>query len=182
MRWHNAHHNCRLNGIVLSVDNYVPADHNMFYNRTEQGIVADYIAFIVIEKEPGRRNGGQPLRLRYSLQYVIVGLRIGHLMPCHVNGIVLREIGIQSPLLLGCKGKSASVYHAYGTYHRPGRQQRLYGCKGIIVRFLRLLPLGSQIFIADVTDKAVLCPNPGPALGRFLLRQHIKHILFCRIR
>lgn len=34
---------CRLNGIVLSVDNYVPADHNMFYNRTEQGIVADYV-------------------------------------------------------------------------------------------------------------------------------------------
>lgn len=34
---------CRLNGIVLSVDNYVPADHNMFYNRKEQGIVADYV-------------------------------------------------------------------------------------------------------------------------------------------
>lgn len=34
---------CRLNGIVLSVDNYVPADHNLLYNRTEQGIVADYV-------------------------------------------------------------------------------------------------------------------------------------------
>ena len=34
---------CRLNGIVLSVDNYVPADHNMFYDRREQGIVADYV-------------------------------------------------------------------------------------------------------------------------------------------
>lgn len=34
---------CRLNGIVLSVDNYVPADHNLFYNRKEQGIVADYV-------------------------------------------------------------------------------------------------------------------------------------------
>lgn len=34
---------CRLNGIVLSVDNYRPADHNLFYNRTEQGIVADYV-------------------------------------------------------------------------------------------------------------------------------------------
>ncbi len=34
---------CRLNGIILSVDNYVPADHNTFYNRREQGIVADYV-------------------------------------------------------------------------------------------------------------------------------------------
>lgn len=34
---------CRLNGIVLSIDNYVPAAHNLFYNRKEQGIVADYV-------------------------------------------------------------------------------------------------------------------------------------------
>jgi len=34
---------CRLNGIILSVDNYVPADHNNHYNRKEQGIVADYV-------------------------------------------------------------------------------------------------------------------------------------------
>ena len=34
---------CRLNGIVLSVDNYVPAAHNLIYNRTEQGIVVDYV-------------------------------------------------------------------------------------------------------------------------------------------
>lgn len=37
---------CRLNGIVLSVDNYVPADHNMFYDRREQGIVADYVVIM----------------------------------------------------------------------------------------------------------------------------------------
>lgn len=37
---------CRLNGIVLSVDNYVPADHNTFYNRKEQGIVADYVVIM----------------------------------------------------------------------------------------------------------------------------------------
>ncbi len=37
---------CRLNGIVLSVDNYVPADHNLFYDRKEQGIVADYVVIM----------------------------------------------------------------------------------------------------------------------------------------
>lgn len=34
---------CREKGIVLSVDNYVPAPGNEFYNRKEQGIVADYV-------------------------------------------------------------------------------------------------------------------------------------------
>lgn len=34
---------CRSNGIVLSVDNYVPAAYNMFYDRTEQGIIVDYV-------------------------------------------------------------------------------------------------------------------------------------------
>lgn len=34
---------CRQNGIILSVDNYVPKGYNMQYNRKEQGIVADYV-------------------------------------------------------------------------------------------------------------------------------------------
>ncbi len=34
---------CRQNGLVLSVDNYVPKGYNMQYDRKEQGIVADYV-------------------------------------------------------------------------------------------------------------------------------------------
>lgn len=34
---------CRQNGIVLSVDNYRPADHNVFYNLEEQGEIVDYV-------------------------------------------------------------------------------------------------------------------------------------------
>lgn len=34
---------CRNQGVVLSVDNYVPAGYNAFYNREEQGRVADYV-------------------------------------------------------------------------------------------------------------------------------------------
>ena len=34
---------CRKEGLILSVDNYVPAAHTEFYNRKEQGIVADYV-------------------------------------------------------------------------------------------------------------------------------------------
>lgn len=34
---------CRNNGIVLSVDNYVPAPYSSYYNRKEQGDVVDYV-------------------------------------------------------------------------------------------------------------------------------------------
>lgn len=34
---------CRLNNLVLSVDNYVPKGFNSHYHREEQGIVADYV-------------------------------------------------------------------------------------------------------------------------------------------
>lgn len=34
---------CREHGIVLSVDNYVPMAHTDYYDREEQGIVADYV-------------------------------------------------------------------------------------------------------------------------------------------
>jgi spore germination protein YaaH len=34
---------CHKNDIVVSVDNYVPSAYTSFYDRTEQGIVADYV-------------------------------------------------------------------------------------------------------------------------------------------
>ena len=34
---------CRINGIVLSVDNYVPTASSDHYSREEQGVFADYV-------------------------------------------------------------------------------------------------------------------------------------------
>ncbi len=34
---------CHENGLILSVDNYVPTEYTSFYNRKEQGIFADYV-------------------------------------------------------------------------------------------------------------------------------------------
>lgn len=34
---------CRQNGLVLSVDNYVPQAYNQQYHRKEQGVFADYV-------------------------------------------------------------------------------------------------------------------------------------------
>lgn len=47
---------CRANGIVLSVDNYVPKEYSAHYNRKEQGIVADYI--IVMGYDEHTAGGG----------------------------------------------------------------------------------------------------------------------------
>lgn len=37
---------CRANGLVLSIDNYVPTASSDHYNRREQGIVADYVVIM----------------------------------------------------------------------------------------------------------------------------------------
>lgn len=37
---------CRNNGLVLSIDNYVPTESSMYYNRTEEGAIADYVVIM----------------------------------------------------------------------------------------------------------------------------------------
>ena len=37
---------CRQNGLVLSVDNYVPQAYNLQYHRDEQGVYADYVVIM----------------------------------------------------------------------------------------------------------------------------------------
>ena len=44
---------CRLNGIVLSVDNYVPTEYSQFYNRSEQGVIVDYLIIMGYDETPG---------------------------------------------------------------------------------------------------------------------------------
>ncbi len=41
---------CRNNGIVLSIDNYVPADYSQYYDRTEQANVADYVIIMAYDE------------------------------------------------------------------------------------------------------------------------------------
>ena len=47
---------CRENGIVLSVDNYVPRESSTHYNRKEQGVVADYVIIMGYDEHWG--SGG----------------------------------------------------------------------------------------------------------------------------
>lgn len=41
---------CRSNGIVLSIDNYVPMSYNSYYDIEEQGIVADYVIIMAYDE------------------------------------------------------------------------------------------------------------------------------------
>ena len=62
---------CRLNEIVLSVDNYVPRESNTFYNRKEQGIVADYVIIMGYDEHWG---GGGVAGSVASIDYVRDGI------------------------------------------------------------------------------------------------------------
>ena len=44
---------CRAQGIVLSVDNYVPMGYNNYYHRKEQGVVADYVIIMGYDEHHG---------------------------------------------------------------------------------------------------------------------------------
>lgn len=62
---------CRNNGIILSVDNYIPAPYNMFYDREEQGVVADYVICMAYDEHfAGSEESGSVA----SISYVQKGL------------------------------------------------------------------------------------------------------------
>lgn len=62
---------CRLNEVVLSVDNYVPRESNTFYNRKEQGVVADYVIIMGYDEHWG---GGGVAGSVASIGYVRDGI------------------------------------------------------------------------------------------------------------
>ncbi len=41
---------CRNNGIVLSVDSYVPSAYSKYYDREEQGVIADYVVVMAYDE------------------------------------------------------------------------------------------------------------------------------------
>ena len=61
---------CRANGIILSVDNYVPSAYTEFYNRKEQGVVADYVIVMAYDEH----YAGGEMGTVSSISYVENGL------------------------------------------------------------------------------------------------------------
>lgn len=61
---------CRANHIILSVDNYVP-EYTYYYNRREQGIVADYVVIMGYDETPAGSDTPGPVA---SLNFVRKGI------------------------------------------------------------------------------------------------------------
>ncbi|MCM1040373.1 MAG: glycosyl hydrolase family 18 protein [Ruminococcus sp.] len=62
---------CRANGIVLSVDNYVPMGYNNHYHREEQGLVADYVIIMGYDEHHGNSEEAGSVA---SINYVENGI------------------------------------------------------------------------------------------------------------
>ena len=56
---------CRNKGIVLSVDNYVPTEYTAHYNRTEQGIWADYVIIMGYDEHYAGSGAGSVASIGY---------------------------------------------------------------------------------------------------------------------
>ena len=56
---------CRKKGLVLSVDNYVPAVYNRFYNQKEQGNVADYVIIMGYDEHYAGGESGSVSSIGY---------------------------------------------------------------------------------------------------------------------
>lgn len=62
---------CRQNGLVLSVDNYVPKSYNMHYDFEEQGIIVDYVVIMGYDEYYGGSLEAGPVS---SIGYVEDGI------------------------------------------------------------------------------------------------------------
>lgn len=63
---------CRKNNIVLSIDNYVPQGGTDYYNRSEQGVVADYVVIMGYDEHySGSEVAGSVASINYVEQGII---------------------------------------------------------------------------------------------------------------
>lgn len=61
---------CKNNGIVLSVDNYVPSEYTAFYNRGEQALFADYVVIMAYDEHYSGSGEGSGASIGFVTQGV----------------------------------------------------------------------------------------------------------------
>ncbi len=61
---------CANNGIVLSVDNYVPSSYTSFYNRAEQAVFADYIIIMAYDEHYAGSDEGSTASIGFVTEGV----------------------------------------------------------------------------------------------------------------
>ncbi|MDO4295524.1 MAG: glycosyl hydrolase family 18 protein [bacterium] len=66
---------CRREGLVLSIDDYVPTESTLFYNRKEQGTVADYVIVMGYDEHYEGGEAGPVASLSFVEQGIVDTLR-----------------------------------------------------------------------------------------------------------
>ncbi|MGN0170992.1 MAG: glycosyl hydrolase family 18 protein [Lachnospiraceae bacterium] len=56
---------CHANGIILSVDNYVPSSYTAFYQRAEQAVFADYVVIMAYDEHYAGSEAGSVSSIGY---------------------------------------------------------------------------------------------------------------------
>jgi len=88
---------CGNNGIVLSIDNYVPTEYTSFYNREEQANFADYIVIMGYDEHYAGSDAGSVSSLSWVKQGVSDTLKE---VPCRTgnpwNAILHQSMGADS--------------------------------------------------------------------------------------
>ena len=125
---------CRANGLVLSVDNYVPRNYNSHYHWKEQGAVADYVIVMGYDEHYG---GSQETGSVASIGYVEEGIstmvqyvpaeKVINAVPFYTRiwetgaeGVKSQAVGMTDGGGLPCAARESS---RYGT-RRPARTTR----------------------------------------------------------
>ena len=65
---------CRKNGIVLSVDNYIPEDYNAFYNIPEQAKIVDYVIIMAYDEHYQGSDAGSISSLNWFIRSMDLSL------------------------------------------------------------------------------------------------------------
>jgi spore germination protein YaaH len=103
---------CRKNGIILSVDNYVPSDYTAFYNRAEQAVYADYVVIMGYDEHYA---GGEKEGSVASINFVTKGVK-DTLAEVPANQTILAMPFYTRLWMLTPKGESDTVEAASENY------------------------------------------------------------------
>lgn len=139
---------CRLNNLVLSVDNYVPMGYNEHYHRKEQGVVADYVIIMGYDEHySGSLEAGSVASYEYVKSGIEATLKD---VPAEkvVNGMpfytrLWREVPKTAEELEAQKGSEAGLYEMKVTSEALGMKAAMN----------RVTSAGAEIVWDDVTKQ-----------------------------
>jgi spore germination protein YaaH/outer membrane lipoprotein-sorting protein len=122
---------CHARGLYLSVDNYKPASHNMFYNLKEQSVFVDYIIIMGYDEHYAGSDAGSVASLGFVQEGIEAALaqvpsrQLMNAVPFYTRiwttnseGTTSRAVGIQSALnAVGQNGATAEWNEETGQYY-----------------------------------------------------------------